>query len=147
MRAALCLAVVLTLAASLASAQLDDPKLVALGGTMASDIYIKQMYIDAVRDAFAGRVYDAATVEQKMKVMASVISVNLEQLTKVRETALTETDKKALDGGLEIYKLLQGQANRMLDHGKANTPASRKALDDARAATWPKIQKMLGLND
>jgi len=123
----------------------DDPRLVALGGMMASDLYVKQMYIDAVRDALLARAYDSAAVEQKMRVLAQMTSINIDQLNKVQGLNLAPNEKEALAAGIAIYKLLQDQANKLAAHARENTAATKKALEESRKETWEKMGKLLGI--
>jgi len=133
--------------ASTATAQQDDPRLVAIGGLAGSHIYTTYGYIGTVADLFAYEKYDTKRVQDLMKEVVSMADVGIKQLHKVRETNIGESDKKVLDDMVVIYGLLQQEANALSDYSVSKSKEHLDAFNKARTDAWPKIKAVLVIKD
>jgi len=137
----------LALLPAAANAQQDDPRLVAIGGLAGSHLYTTYGYIGTVADLFAYEKYDTKRVQELMKEVVSMADVSVKQLHKVRETNVSDSDKKVLDDMAAIYGLLQQEANALSDYSLSKSKEHLDAFSKVRTEAWPRIKAVLGIKD
>ena len=128
-------------------AEEDDGRLSAIGGLSASHIYTTYVAIGAVADAFGNDVYETKQVQDIMDGMVGMIDTVKKQLLLVQEHCEDQSDQRYIDDVINIYTLLQEEARQLSKFAGSRQAADHRAYEKARTTVWPKIEKLLGLDD
>ena len=121
-------------------AEEDDGRLSAIGGLSASRIYTTYVAIGAVADAFGNDVYETKQVQDIMDGMVGMIDT-------VKKHCEDQSDQRYIDDVINIYTLLQEEARQLSKFAGSRQAADHRAYEKARTTVWPKIEKLLGLDD
>ena len=66
-----------------------------------------------------------------MQEVSSLADISIKQLKTVRNGNIVETDKKAIDDLIEVYVLLQDEANALSAYTKSKDPEDLKKYEKA----------------
>lgn len=125
----------------------DDGRLSAIGGLSAAHMYTTYVAIGATADAFGNDVYDAKQVQDIMGSLVNMIDTLKKQLLLVQEHCEDEADQKYIDETLDVYRLLQEEARQLSVFAGSRDISDHRAYEKARTTVWPRIEKLLGLDD
>lgn len=125
----------------------DDAHLRAIGSLGASHIYTTYGYIGVLADAYVKDVYTAEKVQELMGEVVGIINANLKNLETVKQAGLSDADKQSVDEMIGIYKLLQNQAQTLSEFTKSKDREKAQAFEKTRQEVWPKIAKLLGIEE
>ncbi len=125
----------------------DDGRLSAIGGLSAAHMYTSYIAIGAIGDAFGNEVYDTERVQELMKGMVGMLDTLKKQLLLVQENCEDKADQEYIDETIQIYTLLQEEARQLSKYSESTNKADYRAYEKARTTVWPRIEKLLGLDD
>lgn len=125
----------------------DDAHLRSIGSLGASHIYTTYGYIGVLADAYVRDVYTAEKVQELMGEVTGIINANLKNLEAVKKAGLSEADAVSVDEMIGIYKLLQVQATTLSEFSKTKDRDKAQAFEKTRQEVWPKIAKLLGIEE
>ncbi len=147
----LCVATFVVLVMATASetsiADDDDGRLSAIGGLSAAHMYTSYIAIGAIGDAFGNDIYDTERVQELMGGLVGMLDTLKKQLLLVQENCEDEADKKYIDETIQIYSLLQEEARQLSAFSKSRDKSDHRAYEKARTTVWPRIEKLLGLDE
>ncbi|MCA8987817.1 MAG: hypothetical protein KDA78_09270 [Planctomycetaceae bacterium] len=142
------LAICFAISATTATAQAaDDGRLAAIGGLSAAHMYTTYIAIGATADAFGNDVYETKQVQDIMGGMVGMIDTLKKQLLLVQENCEDPSDKDYIDETIQVYNLLQEEARQLSTFAKTRDVADHRAYEKARTTVWPRIEKLLGIDD
>lgn len=124
----------------------EDPRLVTIGSLGASYVYTTYGYIGLVADGFAEEQYDAAAVQEHMRVVMNIADVNAGQFQNLLKTDLNDEDRRVVRDMLEITGLLKRQAAGLVKYSQTKAPQDATAFEKTRTTVWPKIAALLGID-
>lgn len=125
----------------------DDGRLSAIGGLSAAHMYTTYIAIGAVADAFGNDIYETDQVQDIMGGLVGMIDKIKKQLLLVQESCEDKADQDYFDETIQIYTLLQEEARQLSMFSKSRDTADHRAYEKARTTVWPRIEKLLGLDD
>ncbi len=125
----------------------DDGRLSAIGGLSAAHMYTTYIAIGATADAFGNDVYEAEQVQDIMGGMVGMIDTLKKQLLLVQENCDDPSDQRYIDETIQVYNLLQEEARQLSTFAKSRDISDHRAYEKARTTVWPRIEKLLGLDD
>ena len=140
-------AVILSPGYSFADEEEDDGRLSAIGGLSAAHMYTTYIAIGAVADAFGNDVYETEQVQEIMGGLVGMIDTLKKQLLLVQENCEDESDQEYIDETIQIYSLLQEEARQLSTFSESTEKADHRAYEKARTTVWPRIEKLLGLDE
>ncbi|MCG6155260.1 hypothetical protein [Rubinisphaera margarita] len=132
---------------SAAHAEDDDGRLSAIGGLSAAHMYTTYIAIGATADAFGNDVYETEQVQDIMGGLVGMIDTLKKQLLLVQENCDDPSDQKYIDETIQVYNLLQEEARQLSTFAKSRDVSDHRAYEKARTTVWPRIEKLLGLDD
>lgn len=125
----------------------DSAKLKAIGGLAAGHMYSTYLAIGATADAFGAGVYDKEQVKNLMGGLVGMMDNLKKQLLEVQEGLSDEGDIAFIDETVTILGLLQEEGRQLSAFAESGDTADFRAYDKARQTVWPKITKLLGLDE
>jgi len=125
----------------------DDGRLAAIGGLSAAHMYTTYVAIGATADAFGNDVYDSQQVQDIMGSLVGMIDTLKKQLLLVQENCEDENDQDYIDETIGVYTLLQEEARQLANFAASRDISDHRAYEKARTTVWPKIEKLLGLDE
>lgn len=124
----------------------ETDRLFLIGTLGSAHVYMTYAYIGVLADGLSKELY---TVEQTKTLLGEVVSVSgniVRNMTRVRDGGLSESDAAAINNMIDIYGLLQTEAQAAIAFAESRTVEDAQAFDEARTTVWPKISELLGLN-
>lgn len=125
----------------------DDGRLAAIGGLSAAHMYTTYVAIGATADAFGNDVYDSQQVQDIMGSLVGMIDTLKKQLLLVQENCEDKNDQEYIDETIGVYTLLQEEARQLSNFAESRDISDHRAYEKARTTVWPKIEKLLGLDE
>jgi hypothetical protein len=125
----------------------DDGRLSAIGGLSAAHMYTSYIAIGAIGDAFGNEIYDTERVQDLMGGLVGMLDTLKKQLLLVQENCEDESDQDYIDETIQIYSLLQEEARQLSKFSESRDKADHRAYEKARTTVWPRIEKLLGLDE
>lgn len=125
----------------------DDGRLSAIGGLSAAHMYTTYIAIGAIGDAFGNDVYDTERVQDLTGALVGMLDTIKKQLLLVQEKCEDEADQDYIDETIQIYSLLQEEARQLSAFSKSRDKSDHRAYEKARTTVWPRIEKLLGLDE
>lgn len=138
------LVLVLTAPAVIPAAS-EDIYLETIGGLGGSQMYITYAYIGVTADAYSKEIYPAGQVKAMMGQTKDMLRKVLPLLRSVQQTGLEESDREFLNSMIEVYGLLETEAEALSAFVSSHEKKDLERYDQARKEAWPKIKKLLGL--
>ena len=128
------------------AAPADDGKLTAIGGLAAGYVYNSYIAIGAIGDGFGKDVYTPEQVQSLTNDIVNMMDVVKKQILGVQPN-VAKADQVFIDDVFDVLGLLQEQARQLNKFSQSRTNADFQAYDKARTKVWPKIQKLLGIEE
>lgn len=125
----------------------EADRLYTIGALGGAHVYTTYAYIGVLADSLSKELYDA---EQTKTLLGEVVSVSdslVKNLTRVRDGGLSDSDTQAINNMIEIYGLLQTEAEAAIAFTDSRNPTDAEKFETARKTVWPKIADLLGLEE
>jgi hypothetical protein len=123
----------------------EADRLYMIGALGGAHVYTTYAYIGVLADGLSKELYDT---EQTKTLLGEVVNVSdslIKNLTRVRDGGLSESDMVAINNMIEIYKLLQSEAQAAIAFTDSRTAEDADKFEKARTTVWPRISDLLGL--
>ena len=124
----------------------EADRLYMIGALGGAHVYTTFAYIGVLADGLSKDLYGG---EQTKELLGEVVSVSqslVKNLTRVRDGGLSEQDTSAINNMIDIYTLLQTEAEAAIAFTDSRTPEDAEKFETARTTVWPKIADLLGLD-
>ncbi len=123
----------------------EGDRLYLIGALGGAHVYTTYAYIGVLADGLSKQLY---TDEQTKELLAEVVTVSdslVKNMERVRDGGLSEGDTEAINGMIEIYKLLKDEASAAIRFADSRSVEDAEKFDQIRTTVWPKISALLGL--
>lgn len=125
-----------------------DPRLGALGTTLAAECYSAAGYVGALADGLNKGVYDAPYLATRLNGLNTGLTEVMRQINLVRgQVQMTPADHKALTALHKIVDGIKRQSSLLNEFAKTKDAAKAEAFRKERAATWALLIKELGISE
>ncbi|ADB18950.1 hypothetical protein Psta_4302 [Pirellula staleyi DSM 6068] len=146
----LVLAIALLATAVPASAQEAKPdpelaKVQIIGALTKFYPYQTFLMTGMLADAYQKEVYDAATVQQFLVEIDSMLNDTTKRIELVRSGFTDDADREYFDKVVDICDLLKKQAKGLSDYTKTKAQSDLNRYSKAREQVWPMLQDILGI--
>jgi hypothetical protein len=127
----------------------NDQLLSTIGTTTAQGLYITYGAIGTLADAYVKGIYEKEMTITMLNEYISLTNAVNNQLKKLLTTkSLTsQEDIKFINGVMEAYRYLEGEATSFKDYIDSNSQSSANAYDENRKKAWAKICELLGIEN
>ena len=82
-----------------------------------------------------------------MGSLVGMIDTLKKQLLLVQENCEDKNDQEYIDETINVYTLLQEEARQLSNFAESRDISDHRAYEKARTTVWPKIEKLLGLDE
>lgn len=122
-----------------------DAKLQLIGSLASSHVYTTFGYIGVVADNTQKELYTTQLVDDLMREVVAISDSLLKQLEELPKSELTASDAEAVKEIIEIYKLLNQEADALRAYAKDKSEANGNAFYKLRGATRIRVYKLVGI--
>ena len=125
----------------------DGDRLYLIGALGGAHVYTTYAYIGVLADGLSKELYPD---EQVVDLLGEVVSVSeslVENLKQVKRGDLSPSDEAAVDDMIQIYTLLSKEAEAAITFTQSRAVEDAERFDEIRTTVWPKISKLLGLEE
>ena len=114
-----------------ASSDVEDKLLLAVGALSGQNVYVTYAYIGTVADGFANQVYTADQVRELMSEVMGLCSVAGDYMQALADSKISTDDKATIEQMVGIFGLLRQEADALSSFARSE---SQKDLDAYEAA-------------
>ena len=122
-----------------------DPKLELIGRLASSHVYTTFGYIGVVADNAQKGLYTPQRVDDLMREVTVISDSLTTPLDELLKSDLTTTDAEAVKEIMEIYKLLNQEADALRVYSQKKTDANGNEFNRLRGIAWVRVAKLVGV--
>ncbi len=122
-----------------------DQKLELIGSLASSHVYTTFGYIGVLADNTQKELYSQQQVDDLMREVTVINGSLIKQLEDLPKSNLTDSDAAAVTEIIEIYKLLNQEADALRAYAKEKIEANGNSFYKIRGDAWLRVAKLVGI--
>jgi hypothetical protein len=122
-----------------------DQKLELIGSLASSHVYTTFGYIGVVADNTQKELYTPQRVDDLMREVTVISNSLIKQLEELQKSSLTESDAAAVQEIIEIYKLLNQEADALRAYAQEKNEPNGNSFNKIRGDAWVRVAKLVGI--